>query len=267
MMEHSGLIEIIPNPKEMEVYEEFAGQNALGFEYNDFYVPDLLDDKEELEKRIALYQGLHRERGRDTLHGAFFDIVPFSWDSGIRRHSIYRMQQSVEIAGRLGCRAVIFHTGLMPGLVKDKKYRANWLASMADTVRMLLRQDGTLQVYCENMFDASPSELSDLAAELDGEERFGICLDIGHVMLTTEEPMPWFEALAPYIRHFHINDNHFKQDEHLALGCGSIAWDYIFRLMDQYCLWDRSVLLEVRGMEKIRKSREYLQQYAKAGIH
>ena len=161
MMEHSGLIEIIPNPKEMEVYEEFAGQNALGFEYNDFYVPDLLDDKEELEKRIALYQGLHREKGRDTLHGAFFDIVPFSWDSGIRRHSIYRMQQSVEIAGRLGCRAVIFHTGLMPGLVKDKKYRANWLASMADTVRMLLRQDGTLEVYCENMFDASPSELAD----------------------------------------------------------------------------------------------------------
>ncbi len=260
------MIEIIPNPEEIEVYEEFAGQYALGFEYNDFYVPDLLDDAGELEKRIALYQGLHREKGWDTLHGAFFDIVPFSWDSGIRRHSIYRMQQSMEIAGRLGCRAVIFHTGLMPGLVEDKKYRANWLASMADTIRMLLSQDEGMEIYCENMFDASPLELAELAVELKGEERFGICLDVGHVMLTTEEPMPWFEALAPYIRHFHINDNHGKHDEHLALGCGSIAWDHIFRLMDQYQLWDRSVLLEVRGMEKIRKSREYLQQFVKGDV-
>jgi len=261
------MIEIIPGAGELDKYAELAEKYSLGFEYNDFFMPDLLDNTNLLKQRIALYKSLDRPAGTDTLHGAFFDIVPFSWDSGIRRHSLYRMQQSMEIACELGCRGVVFHTGLAPQLVSDEKYRSNWLEEMGQTMRRFLAENTGLEIYCENMFDASPSELSDLAAELDGEERFGICLDIGHVMLTTEEPMPWFEALAPYIRHFHINDNHFKQDEHLALGCGSIAWDYIFRLMDQYCLWDRSVLLEVRGMEKIRKSREYLQQYAKADIH
>lgn len=260
MTDNPGMIHIIPDPEDVEAYDKLAAQYSFGFEYNDFYEPDLLDDEKKLEKRIELYHGLHREKGVDTLHGAFYDIVPFSWDSGIRRHSVRRMAQSVEIAARLGCRAVIFHTGLVPGLVEDRKYRLNWLSVMAETMRELLEVSGPVEIYCENMFDTSPGELAELAAELEGEERFGICLDIGHMMLATREPKPWFEALAPYIRHFHINDNHFHRDEHLALGCGSIEWDYIFRLMDQYRLWDRSILLEVKGMDKIESSMEYLRK-------
>ncbi len=260
MRDNRGMIQIIPNPEEMEVYDKLAAEYSFGFEYNDFYQPDLLDDAGKLDKRIELYNGLQRAKGMDTLHGAFYDIVPFSWDSGIRRHSVHRMAQSVEIAARLGCRAVIFHTGLVPGLVGDRKYRSNWLSVMADTMRELLEVSGSVEIYCENMFDASPRELADLAAELQGEERFGICLDIGHMMLTTREPKPWFEALAPYIRHFHINDNHFQRDEHLALGEGNIEWDDIFRLMDQFRLWDRSILLEVKGMDKIKSSMEYLRK-------
>jgi len=252
------IIEIIPDSEALEVYEKLSDQYSLGFEYNDFYNPTLLDDKSALREKIVLYQGLHRKKGRDTLHGAFYDIVPFSWDEGIRRHSIYRMQQSVEIAGALGCRGVVFHTGLMPGLVDGEKYRSNWITVMADTMRMLLRQDSELEIYCENMFDESPRELADLAEMLKEEERFGVCLDIGHMMLVTEEPEQWFQRLAPHIRHFHVNDNHGSRDEHLAVGNGSIDWNHIFQLMDQYALWDRSMLLEVNGLEKIARSLEQL---------
>ncbi len=259
MAEVSGIIEIIPNAEELEEYAEFAGAHSFGFEYNDFFEPELLDDKEALDSRIALYKGLHRQKGMDTLHGAFYDIVPFSWDGGIRRHSVYRMQQSVEIAGELGCRGVIFHTGLMPGLVEGEKYRANWLSVMAQTMRTLLRQDSGLEIYLENMFDESARELADLAQTI-GEERFGVCLDIGHMALVSEEPEQWFKALAPHIRHFHMNDNHLKRDEHMAIGDGCIEWNRVFGLIQQYGLWDRSILLEVNGLEKIKSSMEYLSQ-------
>lgn len=260
MLEHNEITHIIPKVKDLEAYTEIAEKYSLGFEYNDFFAPDLLDDEGALKQRIALYSQLGRPKGRDTIHGAFLDIVPFSSDSGIRRHSIYRMQQSVEIAGQLGCRGVIFHTGLIPGMVGDETYRSHWLEAMADTVRMLLGQDKSIEIYCENMFDESPLELADLAGMLKEEERFGICLDIGHMMLATDKPEEWFQAMGSGIRHFHMNDNYLKRDNHLALGQGNIKWDQIFALIGQYGLWDRNKLLEVSSLEKIQISLEYLER-------
>lgn len=256
------MIEIIPNAGEIYRYAEFAEKNSLGFEYNDFFVPDLLDDECALKQRIALYRGLGRPEGIDTLHGAFFDIVPFSWDSGIRRHSLYRMQQSVEIACELGCRGVIFHTGLAPGLVCDEKYRANWLEVMEQTMRKLLAGSDGVEIYCENTFEEkSPLELRDLALALRDEERFGVCLDVAHMMLSREKPERWFQELAPYIRHFHLNDNHLERDEHLVLGDGSIEWKYIFDLISQNGLRKSSMLLEINGMDKIQTSMEFIKKY------
>ena len=255
------MIEIIPGAGELDRYAELAEKNSLGFEYNDFFIPDLLDDEDALKKRIALYRGLKRPEGADTLHGAFFDIVPFSWDSGIRRHSLYRMQQSVEIACELGCRGVVFHTGLVPGLVSDERYRANWLDVMEKTMRRLLA-GSDVEIYCENTFDEqSPFELRDLALALQDEERFGVCLDVAHMMLSKEKPERWFQELAPYIRHFHLNDNHLGRDEHLALGDGSISWELIFRLIGEHGLWKSSMLLEMSGMDKIQKSLAFIERY------
>lgn len=249
---------IVPDAREIGAYEKLAAERSLQFEYDDFFDPALLDDKDALERRIALYQGLGRPAGRDTLHGAFFDIIPFSWDGGIRRHSLYRMQQSVEIAGRLGCKGVVFHTGLTPGLVGDRKYRSNWLEVMEATMRTLLAQDDAIEIYCENMFDESPLELADLAEALKEEKRFGICLDIAHMMLVTGEPEQWFDALGPHIRHYHVNDNHLKRDEHLALGCGEINWELMDALTGRNGSRDCSMLLEVNGLDKIKTSLEYL---------
>lgn len=259
MTDNRKITHIIPRIQELETYVKLAEEYSWGFEYNDFFNPALLDDREALAQRIALYKSLDRPEGIDTLHGAFYDIVPFSWDSGISRHSVYRMQQSVEIAGQLGCRGVIFHTGLTPGLVDDQKYRSHWLEVMADTVRMLLRQDDKVEIYCENMFDESPLELAELAVILEGEKRFGICLDIAHMMLVTDKPEQWFEVMGPYVRHFHVNDNHLNRDEHLALGCGKIDWPYIFDMIQAHDLWKSSMLLEVNGLDKIGTSLDYLQ--------
>lgn len=254
------MIEIIPNAGELDKYVELAEKNSFGFEYNDFYAPDLLDDEAALKQRVALYRGLKRPAGMDTLHGAFLDIVPFSYDSGIRRHSLYRMRQSVEIAGELGCRGVVFHTGLLPGMVGDAKYRGNWLKRMEETLRKLLEQSGGLEIYCENMFDETPAELRDLALVMQDEKRFGVCLDVAHMMLSGKDPGQWFQALAPYIRHFHFNDNHLERDEHLALGCGSIDWENIFQLIGNNQLWKASVLLEMNGLDKIQKSLDLMRE-------
>ena len=252
------MLEIIPSWEQIEEYMVLAEKYGLGFEYNDFFAPELLDDSRRLGERIRNYKSLGRARGVDTLHGAFFDILPFSWDSGIRRHSVYRMQQSVETADELGCRGVIFHTNFSPDFLNNGKYRNNWLESMRGVIIRLLSQSDC-EIYLENMFDQSPDELADIASLLQEEKRFGICLDIAHMRLVTDAPREWLGLLAPYIRHFHINDNHLKYDEHLALGQGSIDWKGMELLLKEFGLQDKSRLIEVSGLDKIRESLKYCQ--------
>jgi len=252
------MLEIIPSWEKMDEYMALAEKYGLAFEYNDFYAPGLLDDNAGIKERIRNYKSLGRPGGVDTLHGAFYDVLPFSWDSGIRKHSIYRMQQSVEIAEELGCRGVIFHTNFSPDFLNNKTYRSNWLESMREVVVQLL-SGGSCEIYLENMFDQSPDELAEEAALLQEQSRFGICLDIAHMRLTTDEPREWFRVLAPYIRHFHINDTHLKYDEHLALGQGSIDWKEIQTLLEEFGLKDKSMLIEVSGLDKIRESLRYCQ--------
>lgn len=253
------MLEIIPSLGEIDEYMRLAEQYGLAFEYNDFFAPELLDDSAALKERIRIYKSLNRSRERDTLHGAFYDVLPFSWDSGIRKHSVYRMRQSVEIAEELGCRGVIFHTNFSPDFLNNKKYRNNWLECTQETVIKLLSDSGC-DIYLENMFDQSPNELAELAASLQGESKFGICLDIAHMRLATDQPREWFRALAPYIKHFHLNDTHLVYDEHLALGQGSIDWSEIEALLEEYGLKDKSRLIEVSGLDKIQESLKYCQR-------
>lgn len=254
------MIEIIPEIDKIDEYAELAEKYAFGFEYNDFFNPDLLDDKAAVRERVSRYRQLGRPPRTDTMHGAFYDIVPFSWDSGISSHSIYRMQQSAETAAELGCRAVIFHAGLRPEFAGSDRYYRNWLETMSRLAGKLAAQ-WDVEIYYENVGETSPAELGALADSLDGESRFGICLDVAHMTLAGgAPPAEWLQRLAPYIRHFHLNDNHLQTDEHLALGCGSIDWKEIFAEIGRYGLQNASMLLEVNGLQKITLSLEYLER-------
>lgn len=254
------MIEIIPDSKDMDSYLELAEEYSLGFEYNDFFLPELLDDEAALKERIGCYTKLGRPAGRDTMHGAFYDLVPFSLDAGIRRHSLYRMQQSVEIADMLNCRGVVFHAGLNPRFMSSDYYYSNWLDVMEETMRKLLAQGGSVEIYCENMLEDTPDGLLELAKRLQGEERFGVCVDIAHLLLAGGEPGQWLKELKPYTRHFHLNDTLMKADDHFALGKGCIDWKEIFALMRRHGLEDASQLLEMRGLENIRESLAFLER-------
>lgn len=89
--------------------------------------------------------------------------------------------------------------------------------------------------------------------------RFGICFDYAHAHVFGDENHieEWVKTLAPYIRHVHINDNHCKTDEHLAIGDGNIDWRRFLLYREKY-FPEATILLEVKGMDKIKKSMEYL---------
>lgn len=253
-----GKLMIIPQADRLSEYIELAKEYGCGFEYNDFFLPNILDDAHELDKRMALYNRSENKPLCSTVHGAFFDITIFSDDPLIQKASELRVRQSLDIAKNLGATGVIFHTNYIPNF-KLKSYRENWIKSNAAFWKRMLEEYPMLNIYIENMFDTDPELLAGLGAEMKNCGNFGICLDYAHAHVFGEpgDIDKWINTLAPYVKHLHINDNDYSEDLHLAVGDGKINWRIFGQYYEKY-FSNVSVLVEVTGIEKVRKSLEFL---------
>lgn len=249
---------IIPDRTEIETSLQLAEEYGCDFEYNDFFSPAVLDDPKKQEEIIAFYARYRSDFSQDTMHGAFLDVTIHSSDPLIREASMLRLRQSMEIAKRMGLKAVIFHTGKLAGF-NVKSYLQLWHEENFRFFSELAEAYPNQQIYMENMFDESPEVMGRLADAMKKTENFGICLDYAHAALT-EYPLPgWVKTLAPYIRHVHINDNDLKDDLHQPIGAGNIDWNAYDSLMREYRI-EATVLVEVNGCEKQKESLEYMKR-------
>ena len=250
---------LIPDFQHIEESLALADQYDAHFEYNDFFIPSLVDDEQWLKDRIGFYKGLHRDRSRDTLHGAFLDVTVHSQDRRIYEVSLFRVRQSMEIAMELGLRGVIFHTNQIPNF-RTPFYVQHWVDSNREFWRMLLEEYPKLEIFIENMFDQEPDMLHRLAAEMEGQPRFGVCFDYAHASAFGENIERWAELLLPYTKHMHINDNDFQVDLHQSVGSGKIDWLQFNDLLKR-CGTDTSVLVEVNGLQKQEESLQYMKEH------
>ena len=91
---------IIPDVNNIEDTLKLAKEYNLGLEYNDFFIPDVLDDTDRLVCICKKYKQ-HSLPEYTTLHGAFFDVIPFSLDKQIKEISLQRIHQSIDVARML----------------------------------------------------------------------------------------------------------------------------------------------------------------------
>lgn len=229
------------------------------WEYNDFFLPQILDDVKLQARLIEQYAKAVGDFARDTIHGAFLDVTPHSNDRLIRDAALVRATQSMDIAAEMGVRGVIFHTNRIRGF-RNPAYLENWLASSRQFYSALAQKYPNTDIYLENMFDENWDVLAKLAESMRDVPRFGVCLDYAHASVFGERPEEWLRGLTPYIRHIHINDNNGRGDDHLPVGEGVSDWQAFQNTLAE-CNPDASLLVEVRGIENQRKSLEYLKQH------
>lgn len=254
------LFEIVPDIHNIEQSMELSLEYDAVFEYNDFMMPHVLDQEEECERRMHFYKSLGRDRSRDTLHGAFLDIVIHSTDSLIQKASEKRVYQSMKIAEALGVRGVVFHTGLIAHF-HASYYEKRWLDKNVKFWTRVLKDFPNQEIYIENMFEEDGRMCAALGEAMKTEHRFGLCLDYAHALAFGGKDVieQWFYETMPYVKHMHINDNDLQDDLHLPIGEGRIDWDQFERLIRQYDSRP-SVLIEVKGYEAQKKSLEYLKR-------
>lgn len=242
---------MIPRINELEENLKLKEKLDLGFEYNDFFIPSLLDDEKELEKRINSYKNIG---GLNTIHGVFFDICFDSSDRLIKDASYTRARQTLDIAKKLGCKKIVFHTNYIVGF-NSQDYKEIWVSGNAIAYRKFLKEYPDIEISIENMFDQDDILIRELIKEVNNP-RFRMCLDIAHANLSNESIKDWINNCKKYVSHIHINDNFGDCDSHLAIGSGNIDYNYVIDELNK--MDDITILIEVKTTKDFITSYEYL---------
>ena len=253
-----GKLYIIPNAAHIAESLALAEKYGAHFEYNDFYLPDVLDDEARVDELIEFYTSLPGDRSKNTVHGAFFDVNVHSADSGIRAVSDKRVRQSMEIARRLGVGAVIFHTNLIANF-KNKFYIDGWVKGNEAYWRSLSADYPDVNIYIENMFDEDFEPMVALMDALSDVKSISACFDYAHAAVFGSDTEAWVKALLPYTAHLHINDNDGVSDLHYAVGKGVLDYGPLNRGIAQLGT-KPSVLLEMTDVRAQEHSIEYLRE-------
>ncbi|MEW6381511.1 MAG: sugar phosphate isomerase/epimerase family protein [bacterium] len=157
-----------------------------------------------------------------TIHGPFLDLDPGSSDSRIRMVSRERYQQLLALIPPLAPRIVVFHADFDPLFYGDRA--EIWLKRSIETwlsVAEAAKKAGT-RIALENVLEKTPQIIQELIQKVDSPS-LGMCLDIGHAHIFSPVPLPdWVSSLGSRIFELHLHDNHGQEDEHLALGEGTI---------------------------------------------
>lgn len=191
------------------------------------------------------------------IHGPFLDLNPVSFDSKIARASRERFCETLQIARELRAKGVIFHSCFIP----NTNYTIGWPERQIRFWQEMMDQyAGELWVYLENVYDPQWQPLLEIARGVK-RERFGICLDVGHVhAYSGQTAKEWIENLGTCIKHLHLHDNHGTKDEHLALGQGTLKLPELFELVEKYTQV-QGVTIENVEVEAIQQSLEILKEY------
>ncbi|MFZ2089634.1 MAG: sugar phosphate isomerase/epimerase family protein [Desulfobaccales bacterium] len=168
---------------------------------------------------------------RITVHGPFQDLAPGALDDFILAASRKRLRQAWRWLPVFRPEAVICHLGY-----EDRHYlwdRENWLNRVAATFRELGAQAQAcdVRVMLENVYEQDPGLIKE-AIERIGLPNVQVCLDVGHLNAFGGADFPgWLDTLWPMIGHLHLHDNQGRQDDHQALGTGTVPVDLVLTFL------------------------------------
>lgn len=201
-----------------------AREFGLGVELAQFCLAENMD-KTPPDVQASLDAAL--QVPRRVLHAPFAELCPAAIDPLAREVAKRRYLQAAALAKRYGAEKMVVHSGFIP-LV----YYPEWFAPQSAAFwREFLNDVDGLTLCVENVMETSPDALRQVVEQVN-DPRLRICFDVGHAFCQSGDLAPWLDALAPYISHVHLHNNHGSFDEHLALDTGTLDMAAVIRQLE-----------------------------------
>ncbi|NDY41464.1 sugar phosphate isomerase/epimerase [Dissulfurirhabdus thermomarina] len=163
-----------------------------------------------------------------TVHAPFTDLPLGAADPEIRRVAARRLSQALRVAGELGARSMVVHTGFDPRHHGGDLHR--WREAALEVLGVLAGAAAAsgVPLMLENVFEHDPALHRFLLDALPAPG-VGFCLDLGHQVVFSRTPArEWLEALGDRLGQLHLHDNRGRNDDHLAVGEGILDFDGLF---------------------------------------
>ena len=203
-----------------------------GYRASIWQLPD-----DELRNQLERIRDIAHERGIEIhqIH-APFDCV-WSEDASVREACWKAQIQAIKATSYLGATYMVMHP-LTFGYRLNKeqyKYAKQKNVEYFSYLEPYLQQYG-VKVAIENVFVydthsrpcktncSTAQALKEYVDALDSD-RFGVCLDVGHAALATQDPVEMIYELGnKYLFATHIHDNNHLSDDHMMPGYGKLDW-------------------------------------------
>ncbi len=192
-----------------------------------------------------------------SFHAPFLDLSLGAIDPRIRRVSLERVQQIMELIPLFKPRWIVCHAAYEARHYRDNQER--WLKNIAESFdRLLIGVEKTqTPLMVENVFEKDPQHLKALFLALPSP-LLRFCLDVGHHHLYSQTDLKdWIGQLGPFLGMLHLHDNYGRTDDHMALGQGSIDFQGFFALLEEKGLHPL-ITLEPHQEDWVRQSLEFL---------
>jgi sugar phosphate isomerase/epimerase len=194
-----------------------------------------------------------------TLHFPFMDLSPGSPDPGVRDLTRRRFQQVLPLLSLFKAKAVVCHAGFDSrryGFMR-KVWTQNSIATWTPLAESIRNEGGVLML--ENVFEDGPEDIR-AVFETIGDLGVRFCLDIGHWAAFSTAPLTeWIRALVPFLGQIHLHDNRGAQDDHMALGQGTIDFEEFFQQIKEVLEIPPLVTLEPHREEDLLPSLRFLE--------
>ncbi len=199
------------------------------------------------------------ERGlKPTVHLPFMDLSLAALDPWIRKVSLKRLCQGMEIASLFEPVLCVFHSGYHPDYHREPKedWRKLFLEESLPEI-LKIADELNLSLALENVFEPEPEFVKPLYEAFYGQLFW--CFDPAHARVFSEcEELHWLNILYPYLAEIHCHDNLGKWDDHLAVGTGIINFSGIFSFLRAKDLAP-ILTIEARREEEALASIRYLE--------
>ncbi len=183
------------------------------------------------------------------LHAPTIDLNPASLNPGIREETLKQLNETVDLAVKIGAKAITTHPGMINRL--EDRIREWGMVYSIETLQEAndYAEDRGIKFSVENM----PNRYAYFCNSAEEHEFFVkesgsyATVDTGHAN-TSDDPASFFKMKK--IIYYHLNDNDGKKDQHLALGEGTFDLSLLNGV--------NNGIIELNNYENILKSRDLL---------
>ena len=238
-----------------DAIERFVENGIFASELSDEHGRELLERSEDISETARTFSAFLKEKNFEISQGHLYLSIKICSDPSALK-TLYRWIDFYEM---IGIKNMVLHCDNMLDTDLGKRERVERNIEKLKELAAYIK-DKEITVCLENLRPhfSEDEELIDRNADdllyiIDrvGSDRFGICLDTGHLNLTDRDQREFILKAGSRLKAIHIADNEGKSDQHLMpFTCGNVDFCEVVKALRQVNY--RGVFnLEIPGERKV----------------